>query len=767
MKTTQAQSRKLHDILIAFTLACLMSVIGANVCAADITISSGTTRTTAVNLISSDNLTVESLGILSLTNGNNAVYKNDGGVSAFINNAGTIYGYLTPFRTSGIIVSNNSTITAIVNSGSISGYNGIATSTGTIGSLSNTNLITGVGVGILNDDAGTIASLINNSSGLITGGDYGIYSTGNITGFANNSSAIITGGADGAYTSGIISALANSGSITGTTRSGIANIGGAITSLTNSSSGLISGGVYGVINAGTITSLANSGEIRGSVWGILSYGSINELTNSGSITGATASIYLGPPGATETLINRGIIDSSYIGIGNEGNIGTITNIGLITSEYGIDNSGTITTLNNSQGASSTALTYYGILPTNYNIIINSTSAFGKLSVIDASGATTFGIYSGSSLRNNTRYSGVLSGISSSNLVATSGTDGTSGYLWNLLLEAGSTSIWDLCFGACPSTANTQQSLAITAGALQPIFTLQNTVLANSFSYDCALFGLDGVCISAGGRNTAVQAANGLNNTSGLIIASYRLNKHNSRIGAYADQNLSVNNAGRTVTLGNNTPLIGFFGVWSERADGIGSEIKVSAAYGQKNTTITRGVVGSGVEASEAGSGSSTLSSQGAQVVAKYGFGITENTLISPYLGVRYTQNNMGGYTEGSSSSVTAPLTYSALNTNATTALAGVGASYRVIPAVTTFASAGVETDTNTANGTYTATNASIGTLAPINFNANPVRTRPTATIGAYYDLAKNQRLGVTGIYRQEPYQAVSTTTVMATFTVGL
>lgn len=133
--------------------------------------------------------------------------------------------------------------------------------------------------------------------------------------------------------------------------------------------------------------------------------------------------------------------------------------------------------------------------------------------------------------------------------------------------------------------------------------------------------------------------------------------------------------------------------------------------------------------------------------------------------MRYTQNNMGGYTEGSSTTVTAPLTYSALNTNATTALAGVGASYRFIPKATVFASAGVESDTNTANGTYSATG--INGLTPVNFNANPVKTRPTAMLGAYYDVVKNQRLGVTGIYRQEPYQGVSTTTVMATYTIGL
>lgn len=309
-------------------------------------------------------------------------------------------------------------------------------------------------------------------------------------------------------------------------------------------------------------------------------------------------------------------------------------------------------------------------------------------------------------------------------------------------------------------ADTQQSLVNTSQALQSTFTLQNTVLSNSFSYDCTEFGVNNICISAGGRNTAVSAANGLNNTSALLIAAYRPHP-NYRIGAYADQNLSMNNAGSTVNQSNNTPLVGLFGAWNEKLDGTGAEIKVSAAYGQKNTTVTRQVVNT----SEPGTGSANLISQGAQITAKYGFAVMPEVIVSPYVGMRYTQNNMGGYTEAASSSVTAPLTYSALNTNATTALLGAGASYRFLPQAGVFASAGVETDTNTANGTYSATGV-IG-LTPINFNANPVKTRPTATLGAYYDIEKNQRLGITGIYRQEPYQAVQTTTVMATFTVGL
>jgi hypothetical protein len=340
-----------------------------------------------------------------------------------------------------------------------------------------------------------------------------------------------------------------------------------------------------------------------------------------------------------------------------------------------------------------------------------------------------------------------------------------GVISNNEAVSNASAIWALVSGSGssgPSAENTQQSLGNTAQALQGAYTLQNAVLANSFSYDCSVFGENNVCVSAGGRNTAVSAANGLNNSSALLIAAYRA-MANVRIGAYADQNVSVSNAS-TVNLGNNTPLLGIFGVWSERLDGTGAEIKASLAYGQKNTTINRSAVGTGATASEAGSGSSQLNSQGAQIIAKYGFGIADQVVVSPYVGIRYTQNNMGGYTEGTSSAVTAPLTYSALNTNATTALAGVGASYKGIPQTTLFASAGVEADTNTSNGSYSATG--VTGLTPVNFNSNPVRTRPTATLGATYDVEKNQRVGVTGIYRQEAYQATATTTVMATYTVG-
>jgi hypothetical protein len=330
--------------------------------------------------------------------------------------------------------------------------------------------------------------------------------------------------------------------------------------------------------------------------------------------------------------------------------------------------------------------------------------------------------------------------------------------------------WDGNYGAqfanvllfYPIIVDTQASLVNTSSALQSSLTLQNTVLVNGFTYDCSVFDRNGICISAGGRNTQVSAGS-INNSSGLLIGSYRLDANNSRIGFSLDQNFSTSMPGGTIKQSNNTPMVGVFGVWQENLDTTGWQAKLSAGMGQKDTTIQRTVVGT----SEPGVGSATMISQGAQAMGKYGFAVMDDVLILPYAGLRYTRNNMGGYTEATSSSVTAPLTMNKVNTNSSAALIGVEGKYKIMPDVTVLVSGGVERNMSTNYDNYIATSPSITGLTPISMNPNIVRTRPTATVGAYYDVQKNQRLGINAIYRQEMYQAVGTTTILATYTIGL
>lgn len=543
----------------------------------------------------------------------------------------------------------------------------------------------------------------------------------------------------------------------------VSSVGGVAAVNAGASNSLVNAGVIrgnggdGFQNNANLTTLNNSGTIRsfgpGGQFGIENNSTISNIYNSGWIGGLNTGLQNN--GTISSLINvsGGSIGGGGTGLTNNGNIGALTNIGRINQTIAtndIVNNGVIGTFNNFN--SGVVLKYFGQLPENYNIIISSSSSYGRLEVSGPIGTIiNFGIY-GAPLITARTYASVLQGTALPTGISAGTYDNMN---WSLILNGGA---FDLVFDGI-SLLGTQQSLINTASVLHGAYTLQNSVMVNGLTYDCSLFDRHGACVSTGGRNTIVQAQ-GINNTSGLLIVSYRLDKNNSRIGAWIDQNLSVSSPS-PVKFSNSTPMIGLFGVWSQRPDGVGAEVKVSAAYGQKDTTITRQIVG----LSEAGSGSSQLISQGAQVLTKYGFAILTDVVVSPYAGVRYTQNNMGGYTEATTSAVTTPLTYTALNTNATTALVGAEARYRGIPKTILFVSAGVETDMIANNGSYSATGVS--GLTPVNFNPNPVKTRPTATVGGFYDIMKNQRIGITGIYRQEAYQAVSTTTVLATYTIGL
>ena len=547
------------------------------------------------------------------------------------------------------------------------------------------------------------------------------------------------------------------------TNNGTINTGG-----TDANTAIVTAGaiVSSFNNAGSI--LADAGSVN--PLRVSSTGEITVLNNSGTIQSTTTNA-LANAGIIGTFINSGSIVSSATGrygFLNQGSVGTITNLalgavaGLADTGFnggrdGIDNAGTITTLNSAQNN----LKYRLHLPTNYNVIIfGGATSYGQTEFFDTptiprtgSGPMHFGIYAGSAISTQS-YANVLKNLPE-DYIGSTRTGTYQGLTWKLGAGNGSNK-WDLNFSGTNTAV--MSALNQTTTALQNAFTLQNTVLVNGFTYDCPVFDKNNVCVSVGARGTSVNT-DSVNSTGGLLIGAYRMSNQ-IRLGAYIDQNISTNSTG-IVKVANASPMVGLFGVWNERQDGTGAEVKVSAGYGQKNTTMTRPIV----DGTEAGSGSSSLISQGVQAIGKYGFAVASKTIVSPYAGLRYTQNNMGGYIEGSSASVTAPLTYSAVNTNATTVVAGLGANYKVMPSITLLASAGLENDLNTSNGTYAATG--LYGINPISFNSNPVRTRATASAGAYYDLAKNQRVSLSYIFRQEQFQGVNTNAAFLTYAIGL
>jgi len=309
----------------------------------------------------------------------------------------------------------------------------------------------------------------------------------------------------------------------------------------------------------------------------------------------------------------------------------------------------------------------------------------------------------------------------------------------------------------PSSIDTQSSLEQSLNRLKAVYNIQSAALINGLSYDCQLFDVNNICLSTGGRYSNNHGAYG-GTTSALLIGAYRLDK-NVRVGAWVDQNLSTNTT-TGVNLGNSKPLVGVFGVWSENPNGEGYEVKVSAGYGDKDLTVTRDVIGT----SEPGTGNSRVNSQAISSVSSYGFRINNELLASPYVGIRYSRISSNGYTEVSTSDVTVPLTYNKLTQENIALLAGLKISAKLDPQTTLVASAGIEQNLKNRSGQYSATG--VDGLTSIEFNSNPQKTRATASVGAYYDLDKTQRVSINGIYREETFSPTATTSLLATYTVG-
>jgi hypothetical protein len=259
-----------------------------------------------------------------------------------------------------------------------------------------------------------------------------------------------------------------------------------------------------------------------------------------------------------------------------------------------------------------------------------------------------------------------------------------------------------------------------------------------------VFDKEGFCLSTGGRYSVTNSPE-TTTTSGLLIGSYKYDK-NIRLGAWVDQNLSTQNPDG-IKLSNSNPLFGVFGAWAERNDGLGYEVKVSAGYGDKDVEVTR---------SSTNAGTAQLRMRGISTVSSYGLPVEGGLIAAPYVGVKYTSINRAGYTEAGSGG----LTYDSLHQESTTAMAGAKLSGKIDTETSFMVSAGVEHDLNHNIGQYSA---GANTTA---FNSNVQKTRPVVSAGVYYDIDKTQRLGLNATVRQEAFQSTSSTTALATYTVG-
>ena len=418
------------------------------------------------NLSGNSISTVTNRADITLTGNNTGNIKgilNNGSITSNLNNNGDI-----DVTTSGTMDSDGSRSGNVYGIQNRSQINNIILN----GNITSTSTGKGTARGIDNSNGGdiTLISVVNGANISVTGAEssggsqYGTY---NATGIYNHVDT------SNSQTIGTIENQVNSSIIT--TRTGIQNNAesgdGTITTLTNSgtikTTGITSVSEIGsdfsaaIHNTGTengdalITTLTNSstGVIQATAnggYGVLNStnSTITTFTNEGSIIGGTTSGYgIRTGGVLTTLTNKGTID---------GKTHDIQNISALSP--------TFTNLVNQQGADGNdILTFDGTLPTNYKVIVASTTDYGKVLFSNEAGTTNFTIDSSSSVSNNTKYAAVVEGIGTSSLGSTrSGSFGE--YTWEIVLQSGSSDRWDLIIGSI----RTAYSARITINSLSKI-----------------------------------------------------------------------------------------------------------------------------------------------------------------------------------------------------------------------------------------------------------------------------------------------------------
>jgi hypothetical protein len=518
-----------------------------------------------------------------------------------------------------------------------------------------------------------------------------------------------------------------------------------------------SAGMNGLINQ-TFGSAGNAGVNGNGGAGISLTGGTNSITNAlgGTIAGGN-----GGSGAT-----------GGNGIDVLGGSVAITNLGTITggqggTTHGVRvSAGTVTSLTNAQGGDS-PLTYFGALPTNYNVVVRSSSEFGRLAVTSPSGGPmNFGVDNSSTLpdtlRTTVRYTNVLAGLTA-NDITNEGTRFTLGrYHWMLTAGTGANN-WDLlAWMFSPDPDNTLLALQSNANAVQNVLAQRAATTTFALEYDCSVFDVHGLCVSLGLRSTQIgntYADSG--EVAGVLTAAYRLTPE-FRIGGFIDQGFATNSQAG-VDPKNTQPMLGGFAVFQQNADFSGLTLRAALAYQQGDLRITRAELTN----AEPGTGVARTSALAFGGEIAYGFPVDAGWLAQPYLGLRRSDSQRGGYTETTSDSVQFPITYSRFGQVVTSGTAGLRLRGAITPQFGVVLGAGMEYDLDSKMDRYAGTSGILGLESfSINAAGQQNELRAVGSAGMRYMIASNQAIAFDAAVRQLPYGNDPSITTMLRYSIG-
>jgi hypothetical protein len=529
-----------------------------------------------------------------------------------------------------------------------------------------------------------------------------------------------------------IGTFTNSGSITGGTFASI-EANRYIDTFNNTATGVISGGTVGIYTWS---------QGQGAPHTQYAFGS---LTNSGSINGTDYGLQMILASKIATLTNRGTIAGG-------------------TRDIYLTNS-TIDTLNNLQGAgnASGGLTYEGKLPTNYNIILGTVaSTYGQLVATNVSGQLTFGIHSGAV--RSTQYTAVLQGITAAQIAG--GLSGTySGYAYQLQLQSGQTSIWDLLFPSyvAPTTpalsaANTLVAVRQSASALVATYAAHAAVLQAGLDFDCSTFDVHGMCAAFGGRMTYADASS--HEQAGQLMVAYKVSAH-LRFGGFIDQASAA--TPQSIRQTRATPTYGLFAYWNHQEDGLGLGASITSSFTSTDLSMKRD---DALADTEAGIGATRISGHAVQALTTYALQAGAHVRVTPYLGIRYHRLATDAYAETASASVTSPLSFQAMSQSALSAVYGVGLAMSLSERLAATVSIGMRQSLNYQMDDYQGSSSMSGLESFSVPMPSSIRSMASASAGLNFAMSKRSKLGLKLLWQQQALSATQSVTALTSYNLS-
>ncbi len=346
-------------------------------------------------------------------------------------------------------------------------------------------------------------------------------------------------------------------------------------------------------------------------------------------------------GATAEIVNLGLI-SSGLGLG----------------AYGINNAGTVTSLTNAQGGTGASpLTYTGILPVAYTMVLNSQASYGQLAAaaLNVGGLTTLSVTSdlGSGLATQ-KFSNVITGVEA-DLITNKGAN----YAFRI-----ANGVLGLLGNA--SSANTDWDLRVLnfgndlAEPQRNTLEQRNYAMRFGLGYNCDSFGTNNYCVSFQSSN--VRGNNQSGETTGVLIGAKRFNQ-NLQVGLFRASGASSDGG---VEIGSRQPLTGVFLNFATAADGTGLQGRLSYASELSKATLTRSnILGTATSVT----GKADLDASGTDFKIGWGIGLPANHVLTPFLAFTSSKAARLAYSESNAAGVDAPFSYAeyTLSRSATTA----------------------------------------------------------------------------------------------------